>query len=198
MKLFLRLTAVFATVLLVLTIMLLSIKFIPLTSQPVYAWDSVSKGSDLPMEQHQVITFTPVATIFLPIIVNGEVISSPTPTPGAANVKISHILYNPDGSDADGEYVELHNLGTVVADLTNWTLRDAKDTTYTFPTLSLASGAKVKIWAKSGSNTTTDLYWSRNSAIWNNDGDTATLRNAEGADVDTCTYTGGAISTNCE
>ena len=62
-------------------------------------------------------------------------------------------------NDAEGEYVELQNMGTSTVIMANWTLRDAKDTIYTFPVFALISGTKVKVWVKSGTDTATDLYW---------------------------------------
>lgn len=71
--------------------------------------------------------------------------------------------------------------------MTGWTLQDAAATTYTFPTFTLPCGGIVKVHTDSGTNTATDLWWGRSSAVWNNSGDTATLR--DGATViDTYTY----------
>ena len=40
-----------------------------------------------------------------------------------------------------------------------------------------------------GSDTAKNLYWGSTWYIWNNGGDTATLENANGVKVDSCTYT---------
>lgn len=136
------------------------------------------------------ITFTPVATVYVPSIMRG--LETTEPPPGAGNVVITRIEYDPAvGTDAEGEYVELKNTGAGAADLTDWTLRDEADTVYTFPAFTLNAQATVRVWVKSGTNDATNLYWGRSSAVWNNGGDTATLRNAEGIDVDSCTYPGG-------
>lgn len=70
----------------------------------------------------------------------------------------------------------------------NWTLRDIANHVFTFPTFSLAPNATVRVWTKSGTNTSTDLYWGSGAAIWNNTGDTAYLRDSVGTPVDTYTY----------
>ena len=200
MKLFLRLGVVVATAFLLLLGLLVSGWLIPVGGQLVYASDQAPPPSVVSLQQQSAITFTPVATAFLPLIINGAATADPAP-PGPASMKITHIEYNPIGDDGAGEYVELHNIGGAVADLTNWTLRDAKDTIYTFPAFTLDGGAKVKIWNKNGGDTTTDLYWGRNSAIWNNSGDTATLRDSSGSDIDICIYPGSSGepgSTDCQ
>jgi hypothetical protein len=106
----------------------------------------------------------------------------------AADLQITFIEYDPPGSDVEGEYVRIENLGGGAADMTNWTLRDEANKVFTFPTFTLSPGATVQVWTKSGTNTTTDLYWGSGSAIWNNTGDCAYLRDSGGTAVDTYCY----------
>jgi len=108
------------------------------------------------------------------------------------------IVYNPDGSDAEGERVELRNGGDTAADLTGWTLEDAASYRYPFPAFTLAAGATVTVWVKAGADTASDLYSGRESAVWNNDGDTATVRDGVGNVVDSCSYAGGGVEAGCE
>ena len=121
-----------------------------------------------------------------------------TPAVPAANVQFASILYNPDGNDVEGEYVVIKNSGNVTAVMTNWTLQDEVGTTYTFPTFTLPAVGSVKVWVKSGTDTTTDLFWGSGSAIWNNAGDVATLQDSDGLVIDTCSYAGGAIEALCD
>ncbi len=104
------------------------------------------------------------------------------------DVRITHVEYNPSGDDVQGEYVRIENAGGRPADLTDWTLRDDANHTFTFPTFTLGTGASVKVWTKGGMGTTTDLYWGSGSAIWNNTGDCAYLRDGAGTPVDTYCY----------
>ena len=87
-----------------------------------------------------------------------------------------------------GEYVQIHNQGASAANMTNWTLCDLANHCYTFPAFSLNPGSAVKVWTKEGTNTATNLYWGSGSAIWNNTGDTATLRDNIGILVDQYVY----------
>jgi hypothetical protein len=112
-------------------------------------------------------------------------------------VQILYIEYDPPGPDEDGEYVRLDNLGGSSATMTNWTLRDDANHVFTFPTFTLAAGATVRVWTGSGSNNSANLYWGSSAAIWNNTGDTATLRNSGGQVIDVCTYSGGGSGASC-
>jgi hypothetical protein len=118
--------------------------------------------------------------VYLPLTVRSDV--------SAADVQITFIEYNPPGSDLEGEYVRIENSGSGAADMTNWTLRDDADHVFAFPTFTLDAGATVRVWTKAGTNTSTDLYWRSGSAIWNNTGDCAYLRDSGGTPVDTYCY----------
>ena len=48
----------------------------------------------------------------------------------------------------------------------------------------------MKIHTGKGANTQTDRYWGKSWYVWNNTGDTATLRDARGRLLDRCTYKG--------
>ena len=105
---------------------------------------------------------------------------SPTPPPSGGSLEISHIEYDPPGDDQGAnlanEYVEIHNGGSASVSFSGYTLKDAAVASYSFPSsFSLAAGASVKVHTGSGTNSATDLYWGRGSAVWNNDHDTATL-----------------------
>jgi len=105
-----------------------------------------------------------------------------------ADVRITHIEYDPPGDDVAGEYVRIQNLGGRAQVMTGWTLRDLANHVFTFPSFTLAAGGTVRVWTKGGANTATDLYWGSSQAIWNNDGDTAYLRDAGGSPVHSYTY----------
>jgi len=121
-----------------------------------------------------------------------------TPTPPSTAVRLARIVYDPAGSDVDGERVEIRNVGEIAAELSGWTLADAASYRYTFPAFTLAAGATVTVWVKAGTDTASDLYSGRGAAVWNNNGDSATLADADGARVDVCAYAGGAEEMECE
>ena len=110
-------------------------------------------------------------------------------------VQIFRIYYNSPGSDTgsnaslNGEFITLHNRCSTARSLNNWVIRDASRHTYNFGTYSLGGGKYVKVHTGKGTNTATDRYWGQGWYIWNNDKDTAYLRNGpSGTLIDTCSY----------
>lgn len=141
---------------------------------------------------------TPISQLYLPVVMAGVTpIPTITPTPTTSAIRLVRIVYNPNGDDVAGELVQLHNVGAAV-NMTGWMLSDASVADYTFPAFTLNSGATVTVWTRSGTDTTTDLFWGRAQAVWNNDGDTATLMDSNGSIVDKCSYTGGGIEKTCD
>lgn len=157
---------------------------------------------------------TPDVYNYLPLVLNppGTPTATPTPTatatqppptatptssPAPADVRITLIVYNPDGDDLAGEYVRLQNFGGTTAVLTGWTLSDNDAHVYDFPSgFSLTPGAAVQVWVKSGVNSATNLYWGSAQSYWTNTGDTAYLRNG-GTLIDSCSYPGGGVQAGC-
>ena len=91
-----------------------------------------------------------------------------------------------NGSDVTAEWIEITALGNNY-DMSNYTLKDSANHTYTFSEFILDSENKVRVHTGIGNDTDTDLFWNRASAIWNNDGDTAILSNSlENVDEKTC------------
>jgi hypothetical protein len=87
---------------------------------------------------------------------------------------------SPEKDNLGEEWVEITNQGSSEVSLTDWTLEDAQNHSYTFPDFGLAAGAAVKVRTGEGTDSATDLFWNRSSSVWNNDGDVATLMDASG------------------
>jgi hypothetical protein len=84
------------------------------------------------------------------------------------------------------EYVQITNHDLMPVAMAGWTLRDAKRHVFKFPDgFRLAPGASVRVRTGIGKEGEEDLYWGRKAAVWNNDGDTATLQDAQGRTVAT-------------
>ena len=132
--------------------------------------------------------------------------TAPTPSPTSIpttepsnDVRLVRIVYNPDGEDVmQGERVEIRNPGSMAVEMTGWALSDEAANRYVFPSFTLPGGATAAVWAKAGTDNGTDLYWGRTQAVWNNDGDTATLATGNGIAVDICVYIGGGSEIGCE
>jgi competence protein ComEC len=73
--------------------------------------------------------------------------------------------------------------------MSGWILSDEADHTYPFPSgFALDPGASVKVHTGSGEDTETDLYWGSGRAVWNNGGDTSTLIDTGGNQVNQKEY----------
>lgn len=103
-------------------------------------------------------------------------------TNGLTNsVYISALYVGASGEQPYQEYVKVTNKGAKSVNLKGWKIKDkgAKHT-YTFSSYTLKSKASVTLRSGKGKNSGSTLYWNKYSFIWNNDGDTAYLYNAQG------------------
>jgi hypothetical protein len=116
-------------------------------------------------------------------------------TGGHKGVKITAIYFDSPGPDSGGnksldhEWVKLANTSKTTATLSGWTLVDASHNRYRFPAFTLKPGQTVRIRTGHGHDGAHNLYQDSGSYIWNNTGDTATLKAGNGKRVDRCSYT---------
>jgi hypothetical protein len=113
----------------------------------------------------------------------------------ASDVSIRRVIVNPPGFDVDREEVLLHNAGDEDVDLTNWVLSDelnhpGQPFTFTFPSFTLLSGFDVAVHTGEGTDDGKNLFWGRTEAVWNNNGDRATLTDATGTQIDSLPWPG--------
>lgn len=104
-------------------------------------------------------------------------------TPSSFEISITSLNADAKGDDADnlnGEYVVLENLGTMPLNLTGWRLYDEANNEYVFPNFHLVNGSTVTIFTGSGTDNYEELYWCSSKPVWNNDGDSLYIRDAEG------------------
>ncbi len=112
--------------------------------------------------------------------------------PANIPLEILKIYYDAPGADADnpnGEWVEIANKGTDVVDMAGFTLKDEGNHLYTFPSVRLAAGQVLKVHSGRGTDSGTTLFWGlAGDAVWDNDGDTAYLRDSQGHLIDSYRY----------
>ena len=121
----------------------------------------------------------------------------------SAGIRVTGISFDSPGSDTgsnsslNAEWIRLKNTGSKGKLLTGWTIRDTANHVYKFGTFKLRAGKSVTIHTGSGSNTASNRYQRSGWYIWNNDGDTAKLKNKAKTTIDTCSYSGAGSSVNC-
>lgn len=116
---------------------------------------------------------------------------------GTASVIVNEVMVNEPGSDVNGEFVELVNVGTGAADLSGWTVSDAALVRHTFPSgTTLAAGGVLVVFGGAGgipAGTPGAVAASTGALGLSNSGDTVTLKNTAGTAVDTAVL-GSALS----
>ncbi|MFG3282148.1 lamin tail domain-containing protein [Streptomyces sp. NPDC048111] len=96
------------------------------------------------------------------------------------------IQYDSPGKDdrsqrsLNNEWVTVTNTSRGTVNLKGWTLADRSHHTYTFHNLRLAAHQSVRVHTGIGRDTGRDVYQDRRDYVWNNSGDTATLRDNRG------------------
>ena len=158
----------------------------PTDPQALRDGTAVAPGSSGVVAERETLGPGSVTTPQTPVATDGG-----TP-PSAEALVIETVHADAEGDDRanlNDEYVVFRNNGSSPLDLSGWTVTDAAGKTYTFPDgYTLPAGATVTLHTGSGTDSETDLYWGSGSPIWNNDGDTVTVRNGDDAVVQTETY----------
>lgn len=126
------------------------------------------------------------------------------PAQALAAVKIHKIYFDSPGSDGgsnaslNAEYIVIKNTGSGRVGLGGWTVRDIASHVYRFPAgFGIGAGATVTLHTGSGASGATHRYWGMGWYVWNNDGDTARLRRANGTLADACSYSGAGSYVFC-
>lgn len=105
-------------------------------------------------------------------------------------VAIGHVQYDSPGYDTrsnrslNAEWVEVRNTGRHAVTLKGWTLTDRSGHRYRFGHLRLRGHRSVRVHTGYGHDTHRDVYQDRRAYVWNNNGDSATLRDQRGRWVD--------------
>ena len=126
-------------------------------------------------------------TLYMPIV-----LKQPTHTPTNTLVPGVHITYieNDPPYELD-EYVSIKNTEGQTQDMTGWILKNDHDPAdiFNFPNnYKLLSGKSVKVWTKSGTDSSTDLYWGSDEPVWNLGSDCAYLRNEDNVRISSYCY----------
>lgn len=105
---------------------------------------------------------------------------TPTPTSTSSESGQGEVVIN--AIDASGnlelEAVRLLNTGGEVS-MAGWTMDDGQGQTFTFPDFTFYSTGAIDVHTRAGTNTTIDLYWGLDEAVWT-PGKTIYLRDDSG------------------
>ncbi len=126
-----------------------------------------------------------------------------SPVSVLASVVITEVMCNPIGSDADGEWVKIQNIGTDQVDLTGWKFNDGNEERELLDVSEnggtgdmLLDVGEYALLARNAEQVTSSDNFPTGytgtiidtTMLLNNDGDTLTLIDSEGSEVDTITY----------
>lgn len=113
--------------------------------------------------------------------------ATPVETTESTALSVAEIHADAEGDDNENlndEFAVFENTGDDPLEMGGWTVSDAAGHSYPFPSgFSLDPGAQVTLYTGSGSDTSTELYWGANRAVWNNGGDVITVRTEGGTIV---------------
>jgi hypothetical protein len=124
----------------------------------------------------------------------------------SAAVKIVKIYFDSPGADTgtnyslNREWIQIHNGGLRAVAIGDWRIRDRSGHVFKLPHIKLKPGQDVRVHTGGGYDAYGDpihLYWRSSSYIWNNNGDTATLKRRNGTVASRCSYTGAGSYKIC-
>ena len=112
-------------------------------------------------------------------------------TCGTPCFSITNFHYDAEGNDNNNEndeYVTIKNGCSFSCDLTGWQISDNSSHKYSFSSFNFGNGNSFTLYTGTGTATEAKLYWNRGSAVWNNEGDTLTLKNQNSEIILTYSY----------
>ena len=111
------------------------------------------------------------------------------------SIIINEVMYDPAGTELDGEWVELHNPGSTPVNVSGWTVSDQEGgVDYTFPIMEFPENGYALVHVGSGQNSTefvngkAEFFMWRTTSLLSNAGDDILLSNSSGTTVDFMAY----------
>jgi hypothetical protein len=136
-----------------------------------------------------------LSTLIASAVAAGGILVASTPAQAAPSLRFHGAQYDSPGTDnrsnasRNAEWISLVNSGSKSVNLKGWTIRDASNHVYKFGNVSIpGKGGRIWLHTGKGTNNARNVYWGSGNYVWNNTGDTATLKNAAGKKHDTCSW----------
>jgi competence protein ComEC len=128
--------------------------------------------------------------VFLPLAARmAGSVPTETPPGTTGNVVITDLFYDGvKGRQEPDEYVEIRNDDDRAIQLSGWTLRDSQDHVFTFPDHVMEPDQVCRVYTNEVHPEWCGFSYGSGSAIWNNSGDCAELRDGYGDTVDSYCY----------
>jgi hypothetical protein len=125
------------------------------------------------------------------LLATGATATLPSTAVAASCVRFSASNFNAPGDDnympqLNQEWVRIKNYCSTAKSVGGWKIHDRGSIhTYRFASgVSIGAGASITLHSGKGTNTASNRYWQRSyGAVWNNDGDTASLVTSAGTTV---------------
>ncbi|RNI22271.1 lamin tail domain-containing protein [Flexivirga caeni] len=131
------------------------------------------------------------------VLAAGMALPFAAPAHAATTLKFAKFYFDQPGADTpytqtrlNREYIQVKNVTRKTISMSGYLIQDAgAKHTFRFPSsFKLGAGKTVTVHTGKGKNTAANLYWGMTrSMIWNNTGDTATLKKGS-AKVTSCSY----------
>ena len=112
---------------------------------------------------------------------------TPEPVP-SGDVKITDIHFDGTGIYEPDQYLEIKNFDSKSIQLDGWTVRDLANHLFIFPSFVMESGKVCRVYTNEIHTEWCGFSYGSGSAIWNNGGDCAELRNSGNSVIDTRCY----------
>lgn len=109
-------------------------------------------------------------------------------TSTSGDVRVTFIFADGAGQNEPNEYVRIQNFDSRRINLSGWTLRDNANHIFTFPNYTLEPGETCRVYTNEDHPEWCGFNYHSSSAIWNNTGDCAFLRNSAGTLIDEYCY----------
>ncbi len=118
------------------------------------------------------------AQLYLPLVFGRH-----EDAPALPDIRIDTVFADGSGANEPDEFVTIHSAASVPVGLEGWTLRDNSGHIFTFPNFFLQPAQICRVYTNEDHPEWCGFNYASGSAIWNNGGDCAILRNGDGAEV---------------
>ncbi|WP_225334723.1 MBL fold metallo-hydrolase [Halomicrobium urmianum] len=164
----------------------------PTDPRSLYEGDPIAPDASGSLERRATYEADVGSEVDTPVATDGGTPTATVTEAGDGDLAVAEVHADAAGDDRENlndEYVVFENVGDASLDLSGWEVADDAGHTYAFPDgVTIDPDDSVTLHTGSGSDTETDRYWGQGSPVWNNNGDTVIVTDADGDRVLTEAY----------